>query len=233
MNGEGSSDPERALRKYIVKKFRNIHKNIPCFHSPFQFELMAKFILPMDIEGPFVECGCAQGGSTAKLSILAKEKDSKLLVFDTFEGLPEASNEKESILRGSISIGDIPLVAKNYTGSIDAVKSNIQKYGCIEVCEFYKGLFEDTLVNFNETPAVVYIDVDYVSSARDCLKYLWPRLKTNGYFFTHEAGFSEYAKGILDPKWWNDNLGESPPILMGAGSGLSFLTRSLGYMQKL
>ena len=41
-----------------------------------------------DTPGAIVECGCALGNSTAKLSIVAKHLDKKLYVFDSFEGLP-------------------------------------------------------------------------------------------------------------------------------------------------
>ena len=78
----------------------------------------------------------------------------------------------------------------------------------------------------------VFIDVDLVSSARACLRHFWPRLAPGGYWYTHEASFPRYVRGLLDPDWWHENLGADPPLIMGAGSGLSPLAASLAYFRK-
>ena len=66
---------------------------------------------------------------------------------------------------------------------------------------------------------LVFTDVALVSSARDCLKSLWPRLKPGGYWFTHDASYMEYVLGTFDHKWWQETFGEPPPLVIGAGSG--------------
>ena len=43
----------------------------------------------MEAAGDVVECGCYACASSAKLSIIAKLLRKKLVVFDSFEGLPE------------------------------------------------------------------------------------------------------------------------------------------------
>ena len=45
--------------------------------------------LPKTTEGCIVECGCYKGSSTAKFSLAAKYSGRKLVVFDSFEGIPE------------------------------------------------------------------------------------------------------------------------------------------------
>ncbi|MCH7525801.1 MAG: class I SAM-dependent methyltransferase [Planctomycetes bacterium] len=193
---------------------------------------MARFILDLEPEGPIVECGCFRGGSTAKLSLLAERTGRRLYVCDSFSGLPEAKDPADGVL---MSLGEGPsycLQPGAYAATLDEVRQNVRRFGCIEVCEFLPGLFHESLPDLRVNPACVFTDVDYVSSARDCLRYLWPRLVPGGCWFTHEAMFHNYVSGIMDPKWWHNTLQECPPLMMGAGSGLSELAQSLAYFQK-
>jgi hypothetical protein len=230
----GESPGERAFRKDLLRKFAVIQKRLTCAHPPYQFVLMAEYLLDLKIPGPIVECGCFKGGSTAKLSLVAERTGRRLYVCDSFEGLPAPELDGEQLLVGH-GHGETPsaaLSAGEFTGRIDEVRRNIQEFGCIEVCDFVPGFFDQSLPNLDIAPAFVFIDVDYVSSARECLKHLWPRLAPGGLWFTHEASFTNYILGILDSGFWGETLGECPPVMMGAGSGLSVLSPSIAYLQK-
>jgi hypothetical protein len=100
------------------------------------------------------------------------------------------------------------------------------------VCEFVSGFFENSLPALDISPAFVFTDVDLVSSARDCFRHLWPRLAPGGYWFTHEAGMYEYIYGVFDADFWRGELGECPPLVLGAGSGLSVNSASIAMIQK-
>jgi len=229
----GKTVEEKKFRKDLLKSFARIQKNVTCGHSPFQLVLMSEYILDLGISGPVVECGCYKGGSTAKLSLLAKHTRRKLYVFDSFQGLPEPKDEKEAYVKQDGKSGQkYRFQAGQYKGTLDEVKNNIARYGCPEVCEFIPGFFSESLTAFSEEPAFVFIDVDLVSSARDCIKVLWPSLKAGGYFFTHEAMYPSYITGILDRIWWRENLGQCPPVIFGAGSGLSPIADTIAYMRK-
>src|ERR1039457_2830071 len=71
--------------------FYRISLNVHCEHSEAQFLLIASAILnlPAALAGCIVEAGCFKGGSTAKLSALARILGRKLVTFDSFEGIPE------------------------------------------------------------------------------------------------------------------------------------------------
>lgn len=228
---QGRTRSERRLRKELLASFGRVQKSVPCAHSPFQFVLMAKYLLELEPEGAIVQCGCFKGGSTAKLSLLAKHTGRRLYVCDSFCGLPKPDGQ-EGLLRRHGEGENYALVAGGYAGTLEEVKENVTRYGCIDVCEFVPGWFEETLGGLDVRPACVFTDVDFVSSARDCLRHLWPLLAPGGYWFTHEAMFSNYVHGMLDAGWWHEVLDECPPVMMGAGSGLSELARSLGYMRK-
>lgn len=106
--------------------------------------------------GVIVEAGAYKGGSSAKISWAAKMTNKKFYIFDSFEGLPKHNEIHSKNIFG----GDAYFPPGSYAGSLDEVKNNIQKYGKIEVCEFVKGWFEDTMSNFKKPICVAYIDVD-------------------------------------------------------------------------
>jgi O-methyltransferase len=227
----GKSDRERAQRRGILNRFAAIHAAVPCAHSPLQFAIIADHLLGLDVPGDIVQCGAFKGGSTAKLSVLAKLTGRRLFVCDSFEGLPKT---EESTQR-HIAFGDQPdyiFGVGEYAGSLDEVQANVERVGNADVCTFVKGWFCDTLPALDTRPALVFTDVDYVVSARDCLCWLWPKLAYGGLWFTHEAMFLTYIEGIMDAAWWMETLGEPPPMLIGGGSGLSSAAPSIAYFRK-
>jgi hypothetical protein len=223
---------EAAFRRQLLSAFHRIHREIPCAHSPLQFVLMARLIFGCELPGPIVQCGTFKGGSTAKLSLIARHCDRRLFVCDSFSGLPAPTPADEIRQVGWQGQSDFVFAAGEYCGGLDEVRSNVARLGAIEVCEFVAGLFADTLPTLDVEPAIVFIDVDYVTSARDCLKNLWPRLKPGGIWFTHEAGLVSYIEGMLDPKWWEAALGSAPPVLWGGGTGLSPVAPAIAYFCK-
>ncbi len=227
----GSTPTERTRRKYVLDRFAAVHAQVPCAHSPAQFAIIADHVLGFDVPGDIVQCGAFKGGSTAKLSVLAKLTNRKLFVCDSFAGLPQSPENG----RTYVSFGDqadYVFGAGEYKGTLEEVQANVERAGEPSVCEFVEGWFADTLPALQVEPAIVFIDVDYVTSARDCLRWLWPRLAPGGLWFTHEASFLTYVEGIMDPDWWMDVLHSPPPILIGGGTGLSAAAPSLAYFRK-
>lgn len=221
----------KSDRSELLKRFAAIHKNIHCTHSPSQFILMAQYLLNLEVEGPIIECGCYKGGSSAKLSHVAKILGKELIICDSFQGLPAPENQEEATLQGQEREA-FKFEKGEYCGTLEEVKRNIETYGCIDVCRFVEGFYSDSLPTLDVAPSFVFIDVDLVSSARDCLKNLWPKTKEDGLWFTHEAGFPEYIEGIFSNAWWQETLAESPPIPFGAGSGMSATAPSIAYFKK-
>jgi hypothetical protein len=141
-----------------------------------------------------------------------------IVLFDSFEGLPEKEDRRDgdgktTMVRGSFS-HDVNEIGNAITNSgILLDKGNIQ---------FVKGFFKDTLTSSlrdeltNRAPHIVTIDVDYYSSARTVLEWLWPMLRSGTIFYfrhiwsaydgnprlgelaaIHE--FNESGKGLLTP----------------------------------
>ncbi len=207
--------------KDLLRKFDIIEKNIQCAHSHFDFYVMYAMLLTLPIDGPVIELGCFKGGSTAKLSQICKLTGRKLYVFDSFKGLPPPrGDDVEHHVVPWISDKKVLLYKEgSYEGTLGEVKKNIANYGCIDVCEFFEGYFENTLPDFQVRPAFIFMDVDYIESARVVLKHLWPKLLSDGFLFSHEAYVVDFIEAITDATWWQKELNQNPPLLYGAGYG--------------
>lgn len=202
------------------------------------FAMISKILkIPKKTAGCIIECGSYKGGSTANLSLVCGLVKRKLVVFDSFKGLPKVSESDKN--HRIVDLKKIHTYKEGaWAGSLDEVKSNISRFGDISVCEFKAGFFDKTMPGFNQKVAFVFLDVDLTASVKTCLKYLWPNLQTNSYFFTHEVHHLEISSLFFDSGWWKKNLKTSPPGLVGAGSGLglvpteNYFKSSLGYTVK-
>jgi O-methyltransferase len=177
------------------------------------------FEFPSAAPGVVVECGSFKGKSTAILSLACRRAGRKLYVFDSFQGLPEPSDEDTS--HKVLSSNEVHRYKKGgLCGTLDEVKRNIAEYGAIDVCAFWPGFFNETMPKFHEPVALAFCDVDLVDSLKTCIEHIWPLLRDGGYFFTHEAHHLEIGRLFFDDAWWNRVLTSSAPGLIGAGSGL-------------
>lgn len=166
---------------------------------------------PPDVKGDILECGTWKGASAANLSLVCKLVGRRLLVFDSFEGLPEGDprdREARWYKKG------------DYKGAFDEVTTNVQKYGALDVCEFHKGWFHNTLPLLDTPILLAWLDVDLEASLDICVKHIWPHLTDGGYIFTDECGGTDYVALFYSEKWWQRHFGRTPPGLIGAGTGL-------------
>lgn len=188
--------------------------------------------IPADVDGRIVECGCYKGGSTANLSLVASVCGRRLDVFDSFEGMPKPTDEDEYHLL--IDSGEIHAYTENsWQSSIDEVRANIAKWGDVSVCTFHKGYFDETMPDYQEECALVFLDVGLRTSAETCIEHLWPRLVDGGYLFTHDVKHIEISSLFFDAEWWRENVGSEPPGLIGAGNGLGLHPGSNGFSSLL
>lgn len=185
--------------------------------------------VPKSLKGDIVECGCYNGASTINLSLACALTNRRLIVCDSFEGLPTPKDsEKYEINAGSVD--DYFLWEEgefSSEGGLDAVKKNIDKLGNIEVCKFVKGYFKDTLKDIDSDFIVlIFEDADLESSVEDCLRYLWPKLQEGCKFYCHEPWSIHIVSLFFDEKWWKKNLNTHPPGFDGSGRGI---ITGLGY----
>jgi O-methyltransferase len=175
--------------------------------------ISAIFSIPPSTAGVVVEAGSYKGGSTAKLSLAAELAGRKLIVFDSFEGLPENQEAHGKNIFG----GDAYFPAGSYAGSLEEVRKNVARFGKLEVCEFRKGWFENTMTDLNEPVCTAYVDVDLESSTRTCLHCLYPLLVPNGLLFSQDGHLPLIIKLLSDDEFWKKEIGQSKPQMIGLG----------------
>ena len=114
--------------------------------------------------------------------------------------------------------------------------ANVERHGCLEVCEFVEGYFEHTLPARTEPLVLAFIDVDLHDSLVDCLLSIWPRLLTDCRLYSHEAQDLGFVARFFDSAWWRRHFGTAAPGFVGAGTGLPVQRigagSSLGYTTK-
>ena len=210
--------PDAAQRRHLLARMRQITENVACPHNEshvlsFMIELLKQ---PADTEGVIVEAGCFKGGSTAKFSLAASLVGRRLVVFDSFEGLPpNREPHTTSILGHSISGW---FEEGSFAGRIDEVRANIERFGAIDVCEFVPGWFDDTMPGLDLRVCAAYIDVDLASSTRTCLKFLYPLLAPGGILMSQDGDFPLVIDTMKDQKFWTDEVGWPMPPMTGLGT---------------
>jgi ectoine hydroxylase-related dioxygenase (phytanoyl-CoA dioxygenase family) len=136
---------------------------------------IAKYLYYLDsygIQGDVLECGCFKGFSSCCLSWVCDFLGRKLIVADSFEGLPE--------------IGHSYYKAHDYKGEFETVKTNLYTLGRLRSVEFVKGWYSESLVGFNRPLCLLWMDVDLYQSTRDVLASVYTSLNREGVIFAHE-----------------------------------------------
>jgi O-methyltransferase len=234
-NGE-TSRYDRSVRASILERFKRIDGEMNIRTTPTDGLFLAEALLSIECPGAVVECGCFNGGSTAKLSIVAKITDRPFFVFDRFEGLPEvdAYNTHDLHARRSLEwVAERHWKVGQYAAALDIVKANIERWGEASVCTFVKGWFSETLeIGLPPQIAFAFTDVDLPTSARECLLHIWPRLSDGGAFFSHDIAYIKVLQALYDSHLWRDVFREHQPVFFGAGYGMCDSSPHLGFAVK-
>jgi O-methyltransferase len=206
----------RAQRKQLADQMEVAHTGLRCAHTHAEAVAIVSEILrvPSSTPGVVLEAGCFKGGSTAKLSLATRMIGRKLLVYDSFEGLPDVDQaEKDRFGKGE------------YTGALEEVKKNVSKYGALEVCEFVRGWFNQTMPSLKDPVVVAFVDVDLRESLESCLTYIYPKLVPGGVIFSHDGHLPICVDLMRDQNFWK-RFNEPAPEFEGLG------TRKLVKMRK-
>lgn len=189
--------------------------------------------IPKETKGAVIECGAFKGSTSVSLSLACRMTGRKLLVCDSFEGLPA---EESDIVRNYPHLKIFGYYDEGmYKGELDEVVGNISKYGAIDVCEFHKGFFSQSLQSVKEPLAFAFFDVDLTSSMKDCIQYIWPLMEENCLVYTDDSCDMEVVKIWFNDGWWKEQFGIEAPGYVGSGCGLplDYDICSLGYCRKV
>lgn len=223
---------DSMIRKRLVEKFKATLSNVESATNLLTHLYLTKriFSLNPEIKGVVAEFGSYNGASTANLSLACKLVERKLLVCDSFEGLPD----DELVLHTGMHSETFGYYTKGmFCGTLEKVRENVQNFGDLQSCDFLKGYYSESLKNLIDPIALAFMDVDLVSSTRDCLKYVWPLLVEDGEIITDDAIDLDVVKVFFDDEWWSLNLKTASPGFVGSGSGLPPCYSTLGYTKKV
>jgi Macrocin-O-methyltransferase (TylF) len=142
----------------------------------------------VDVPGDVIECGSFQGATVLLLALLGKmnRREQRMLILDTFSGLPEVTKYDNSRAQGEF----LPPI-----GQPAIIQQHASALGVAERIEVHQGLFADTFTALEKqdlTFAFVHIDANIYSGTRDACEFTIPR--------THAGGivvFDDY-NGVCD-----------------------------------
>jgi cephalosporin hydroxylase len=161
---------------------------------------LAKKVCVDNIPGNFVECGVADGGSTALMAAVMKRYSKQpriFYAFDSFEGLPEPTEEDKSN-------GVAAELAGWGKGSCAAPESKVlnlcTQLGVSDVVRTVKGYFQDTLPEFRNPVGVIallHADGDWYESTKVILEQFFDRVVNDGFIQVDDYGHWEGCKKAL------------------------------------
>lgn len=169
-----------------AERFYNIYKSV-------------EYIAQCGIAGHFAECGVFLGGSIIGAAHFAEHfglGDRKFYVFDTFEGFPTDTMEKD-IAGATYDLSTLTVFNNNFRAVVEkniaASKLDPSKFILIQ------GLVEETLPSF-EIDALAYLrlDTDYYESTLVELDCLYPHLSRGGVVILDDYGHFDGVRQATD-----------------------------------
>jgi O-methyltransferase len=211
-------DLSTRARLGLVSRFFETTNLVRAYHTQEEMLIVADAILRRAKKNDLtvIEAGSGKGASTAKLSLATRLAGGRLLVFDSFRGIPANEERHEHVDGRSIIFRE-----GAFLGRLSAVKRTVSELGAIEVCEFHKGLFEDTLPRVIPSLQidVALLDVDLLSSTRTCIKAIYPRLAEGGVIFTTDGHLKSIIELLQSERFWREEVGvERTPTIAGLGA---------------
>lgn len=143
----------------------------------------------INIEGDIAECGVYQGGTLLgiKLVLNSLGSNKKIFGFDSFEGLPNPSDNDK------IENKHPREALKGFFSDCSFLKLNtkINDLNLISI-KLVKGYFSDTLSNYDEYKfSLVHLDCDLYDSYKECLNFFYDRVSEGGFIVFDEYDYSQ------------------------------------------
>jgi len=208
-------DVPLASRLRLVGQFVRITNHVRTYHTQAEMLTVADRILRLAGRPDFtvLEAGVGKGGGTAKLSLVARLAGARLVVCDSFRGMPPNVERHENIYGRQTEFRE-----GAFRGTARLVERTVARFGAPEVCVFVKGWFADTLPGLAGPFDVVLLDVDLVESTRTCLQWLYPRIRPGGVLLSQDGHLRATIELLRDARFWRDEVGVMPPPIGGLGT---------------
>jgi hypothetical protein len=157
-----------------------------------------EYICKNNIAGDFVECGVWKGGSSmmAALSFIHFGKNKELWLYDTFTGMPEAT-EADVDFKGLKGID----YKEESWPTLGDVAKNMAEIEYPNHVRYVKGDVLDTLHRPGHTPyriSLLRLDTDWYESTLHELTHLYPLLVPGGVLIIDDYGHWQGARKAVD-----------------------------------
>ncbi|MGE3776517.1 MAG: TylF/MycF/NovP-related O-methyltransferase [Pirellulaceae bacterium] len=124
-------------------------------------------------DAAMAEVGVYRGASARLISEV--KGDRPLYLFDTFEGLPESSDQDRGVHR-----------EHQYACSLESVQKFLEGYANIH---YFPGIFPASAANVpDQRYSFAHFDVDLYEGTKGCLEYFYPRMIRGGIMVSHDYG---------------------------------------------
>jgi len=176
-------------RKFRQQKvfLRPVRRSRTIFLLPEEIDLLMACVKnTAHIPGALAEVGVYEGATALVAAHLKGAKS--LLLFDTFDGLPEVSGADSKIFRkGQFA----PYI------SYEQIRKDLEPFGAVE---FYRGIFpEETGAQVDTRRfSFVHLDVDTYRSTLASLQFFYPRLNPGGILLSHDYLISAGVRRAVD-----------------------------------
>ena len=204
-----------GARLGLVARFLRITNHVRTYHTQAEMLRVADHVLRRAGRSGLtvLEAGAGKGGGSAKLSLVARLAGARLVVCDSFRGMPPNQERHENIYGRQTEFR-----AGAFRGTVSLVQRTVARFGAPEVCEFVKGWFADTLPLVAGPLDVVLLDVDLVASTRTCVRWLYPRLRPEGVLLSQDGHLRGTIALLGDRRFWLDEVRVEPPVVHGLGT---------------
>jgi hypothetical protein len=167
-----------------VRMVRRVRRERRCLLTAYEcFTVYSLAKAHANLLGEMAEVGCFQGASTRL--ICEVKGNSKLHVFDTFEGLPKPSAPDKSVHDEN-----------QYSCTLESVREYLKDFPDVQ---FYKGCFPGTSAPVADRMfKFVHCDVDLYAGTLGCLEFFYPRLARGGVLLSHDYSLLAGVKAAFD-----------------------------------
>jgi O-methyltransferase len=159
---EGLDEPLDGFTMIGLKRLDNLHE-------------MLDYVRINKIDGDLIETGVWRGGATIFMRYYCKlyNLNKKVFVCDSFKGLPKPSGKFDA------DRGDLHYTYESLSVSLDKVKSNFEKFNCLDNSViFIEGFFGETLPNNEmiEKISLLRMDGDMYESTHDVFYSIYDKV---------------------------------------------------------
>lgn len=141
--------------------------------------------------GPIVEVGVWKGGSAFDLYQLCQEQDRRLLLFDSFRGMPVYTAGVDAFRLGTF------MVDRNTPNEIKAVMPE---------AEIFIGLYPSTHPAELRDVAFIHCDCDQYLSYKAVIEHMWPLVVDGGMMLFDDYPYLGGAQKAVDEAFSPDEL---------------------------